>query len=40
MHTVERILIALTWNWMTAAATVIGFGAIAKGVYRAYARRA
>ena len=35
----ERILIVLTWNWMTAVATVVGFGAIAKGVYHAYARR-
>lgn len=35
----ERILIALTWNWMTILATVVGGGAIVKGVYHAWARR-
>jgi hypothetical protein len=35
----ERVLIVLTWNWMTAAATIVGSGAIVMGVYRVFVRR-
>jgi hypothetical protein len=35
---IEKILIALTWNWLTIVATILGFAALLTGTYHAIGR--
>ena len=35
---IEKILIALTWNWLTIVGTILGFGALLTGTYSAIGR--